>query len=138
MPTLKLSGAPGRTRTLDPVIRSHMLYPAELLALINGRGERIRTSDPLCPRQVRYQTALRPDKNESSIMRWLYLQPKRLHSAFFYLACELLLETKPLIHTPPSISGQRLKPDIHAFLSTTDLGVVAQRTAKSGNPCGQR
>jgi hypothetical protein len=27
----------------------------------NGRGERIRTSDPLRPRQVRYQAALRPD-----------------------------------------------------------------------------
>ena len=26
-----------------------------------GRGERIRTSGPLRPRQVRYQTALRPD-----------------------------------------------------------------------------
>jgi hypothetical protein len=26
-----------------------------------GRGERIRTSDPLRPRQVRYQAALRPD-----------------------------------------------------------------------------
>ena len=25
-----------------------------------GRGERIRTSDPLLPKQVRYQTALRP------------------------------------------------------------------------------
>jgi len=29
--------------------------------IINGRGERIRTSDPLVPNQVRYQTALRPD-----------------------------------------------------------------------------
>ena len=28
----------------------------------NGRGERIRTSDPLVPNQVRYQTALRPEK----------------------------------------------------------------------------
>jgi hypothetical protein len=27
----------------------------------NGRGERIRTSDPLVPNQVRYQTALRPE-----------------------------------------------------------------------------
>ena len=27
----------------------------------SGRGERIRTSDPLLPRQVRYQAALRPD-----------------------------------------------------------------------------
>ena len=29
--------------------------------LKNGRGERIRTSDPLVPNQVRYQTALRPE-----------------------------------------------------------------------------
>ena len=28
---------------------------------IIGRGERIRTSDPLHPMQVRYQAALRPD-----------------------------------------------------------------------------
>ncbi len=27
----------------------------------NGRGERIRTSDPLLPKQVRYQAALRPE-----------------------------------------------------------------------------
>ena len=27
----------------------------------NGRGEKIRTSDPLHPMQVRYQAALRPD-----------------------------------------------------------------------------
>ena len=27
----------------------------------NGRGERIRTSDPLVPNQVRYQTAPRPE-----------------------------------------------------------------------------
>ena len=34
--------------------------PRKLLK-INGRGERIRTSDPLVPNQVRYQTALRPE-----------------------------------------------------------------------------
>src|SRR5688572_18427298 len=28
----------------------------------NGRGERIRTFDPLHPMQVRYQAALRPDR----------------------------------------------------------------------------
>ncbi|MEY2682121.1 MAG: hypothetical protein RIQ66_682, partial [Pseudomonadota bacterium] len=28
----------------------------------NGRGEMIRTSDPLHPMQVRYQAALRPDR----------------------------------------------------------------------------
>ena len=29
----------------------------------SGRGDWIRTSDPLRPRQVRYQAALRPDPN---------------------------------------------------------------------------
>lgn len=30
----------------------------------NGRGGGIRTHDPLPPRQVRYQTALRPDEDD--------------------------------------------------------------------------
>ena len=30
--------------------------------LSNGRGERIRTFDPLVPNQMRYQAALRPDE----------------------------------------------------------------------------
>ena len=29
----------------------------------NGRGDRIRTYDPLVPNQMRYQTALRPDRS---------------------------------------------------------------------------
>ena len=32
-------------------------------ALLVGRGEMIRTSDPLHPMQVRYQAALRPDRS---------------------------------------------------------------------------
>jgi hypothetical protein len=31
----------------------------------SGRGDWIRTSDPLRPRQVRYQAALRPDFEEA-------------------------------------------------------------------------
>ena len=49
-----------------------MLYPTELRADVDppgegfprsfvGRGERIRTSDPLRPRQVRYQAAPHPE-----------------------------------------------------------------------------
>ena len=41
-----------------------------------GRGERIRTSDPLCPRQVRYQAALRPDESEFTIMPAVKMQSK--------------------------------------------------------------
>ncbi len=29
-----------------------------------GRGEMIRTSDPLLPKQLRYQTALRPELSD--------------------------------------------------------------------------
>ena len=38
--------------------------PRKLLFLLGkfGRSERIRTSDPLLPKQVRYQTALRSDR----------------------------------------------------------------------------
>ena len=70
-------GLPDWTRTSDPQLRRLMLYPTELRADPNpadikttsrrtasfctGRGERIRTSDPLRPRQVRYQAALRPE-----------------------------------------------------------------------------
>ena len=32
------------------------------LYILNGRGERIRTSDHLHPMQVRYQAALRPEQ----------------------------------------------------------------------------
>ena len=55
-------GTPERIRTSDLLIRSQLLYPAELRArlfpfrcacLSLGRGERIRTSDPLLPKQVR-------------------------------------------------------------------------------------
>src|SRR5438067_2759128 len=35
--------------------------PVEPRKLKSGRGDWIRTSDPLRPRQVRYQAALRPD-----------------------------------------------------------------------------
>ena len=60
-------GAPGRTRTCNPRLRRPMLYPVELRAQStsppdtapqnDGRGRRIRTADPLLPKQMRYQTA---------------------------------------------------------------------------------
>ena len=34
---------------------------AEVSKLKNGRGDRIRTCDPLVPNQMRYQAALLPD-----------------------------------------------------------------------------
>ena len=57
-------GLPGGDRTPDPQLRRLMLYPTELRAdsKKDGRGERIRTFDPLVPNQMRYQAALRPDE----------------------------------------------------------------------------
>ncbi len=45
----------------------------EAFVLIDGRGERIRTFDPLVPNQMRYQAALRPDCrycNDSKQLFW--------------------------------------------------------------------
>jgi hypothetical protein len=42
-------------------------------SLKRGRSERIRTFDPLIPNQMRYQAALRSDKNE---MIAFYLNPR--------------------------------------------------------------
>ena len=41
-----------------------MTDPGSLIFV--GRGEKIRTSDPLHPMQVRYQAALRPDEAQDS------------------------------------------------------------------------
>ena len=67
-------GTPDRNRTCNPRLRRPVLYPVELRALYlarlfrailsgfsGGRGGGIRTHDPLLPKQMRYQTALRPD-----------------------------------------------------------------------------
>ena len=35
-----------------------------------GRGDRIRTYDPLVPNQMRYQTALLPDRDRKLIILW--------------------------------------------------------------------
>ncbi len=39
-----------------------------------GRAERIRTSDPLLPKQVRYQAALQPDRDGRDIATCADLQ----------------------------------------------------------------
>jgi hypothetical protein len=64
-------GLPGGTRTPDLLLRRQLLYPVELRAggttngrARHGRGETIRTSDPLLPKQLRYQAALHPDERQ--------------------------------------------------------------------------
>ena len=57
--------------------------------IINGRGERIRTSDPLLPKQVRYQTALRPETSVEVVCRILKGQ---VHSSGKLLEPRCLLD----------------------------------------------
>ena len=55
-------GAPEEIRTPDPLVRSQVLYPAELRAHIPfeiGAPEEIRTPDPLVRSQVLYPAELR-------------------------------------------------------------------------------
>ncbi len=47
-------------------------YLLVALTSFYGRGERIRTFDPLVPNQMRYQAALRPDK--SYILQRLFMR----------------------------------------------------------------
>ncbi len=82
-------GLPDRNRTCNPQLRRLVLYPVELRAETllavelraetllglttphaawcsanwGGRGERIRTSDILLPKQARYRAALHPESN---------------------------------------------------------------------------
>jgi hypothetical protein len=67
------SGLPDRNRTCNPQLRRLVLYPVELRAETHfsgywgGRGERIRTSDILLPKQARYRAALHPEIQSAPI-----------------------------------------------------------------------
>ena len=56
-----------------------------------GRGERIRTFDPLVPNQMRYQAALRPDKRVTITQRGPFLSRPRLPCC-----CAWIRDVKPL------------------------------------------
>jgi hypothetical protein len=59
---LDTNGIPaGRSCQIDYSSDSRQSENRWMSLILNGRGERIRTSDPLVPNQVRYQTALRPE-----------------------------------------------------------------------------
>jgi hypothetical protein len=49
---------------------------AQHIPLFVGRGEKIRTSDPLRPRQVRYQAALRPVNQPALILHWASIKSR--------------------------------------------------------------
>ena len=120
-------GAPGRTRTCYPQLRRLMLYPHELRARcrgetaqqdarpVYGRGRGIRTHDPLLPKQVRYQTALYPVRDQPTLATRVSVQDSKLYfwlvptsSRFFNFAARSFLSgcppgrlQPPAIHSEP-------------------------------------
>ena len=54
--------APPASGRLESAVGRHDSQETAATRRANGRGEKIRTSDPLHPMQVRYQAALRPDR----------------------------------------------------------------------------
>ena len=59
------AGLEPATHSLEGCCSIHLSY-GDGQEKSRGRGERIRTSDPLLPKQVRYQTALHPDMRGNS------------------------------------------------------------------------
>ena len=49
------------THSLEGCCSIQLSYRQTKFKLLVGRGEMIRTSDPLLPKQMRYQAALRPE-----------------------------------------------------------------------------
>ncbi len=68
-----------------------------------GRGEKIRTSDPLRPRQVRYQTALRPDNNR------VILHAKSMKSRFFMQINQRWQDCRELHERLSAMADRRLQ-----------------------------
>ena len=57
------------------------MYQIHGIKKISGRGERIRTFDPLVPNQMRYQAALHPDSWYSNLpIRLLFRRLDKLFS----------------------------------------------------------
>src|ERR1700719_691660 len=52
-----------RTRCRSRWTRQSVTHVTGMDPIISGRGERIRTSDPLLPNQMLYQAELRPDRD---------------------------------------------------------------------------
>ena len=66
----------------------------------NGRSERIRTSDPLLPKQVRYQAALRSDREGAGSPRGSGMQGGILH--------QLAPVAQQALQQAPARGGDRL------------------------------
>ena len=102
-PTYRL-GLPGGNRTPDLQLRRLLLYPTELPADVRdpfqettsqtGRGGEIRTPDPLLPKQMRYQTALHPEK--PAIIAGSTRPPSGYHEGYEPVARSILNQDLPV------------------------------------------
>ena len=78
----------------------------------NGRGDRIRTCDPLYPKQVRYQAAPLPDRNDQfakQIVVGLIRQPLRMGKCYFCIF-SVLANRGYIILSPASIPNLLVIP----------------------------
>ena len=65
MPDRSLSGGQARTDIKPRLIFDFATIP-RIVDIENGRGDRIRTCDPLLPKQMRYQAAPLPDLDSAT------------------------------------------------------------------------
>ena len=87
----------------DPV---HFCSKSLIYKVIYGRGERIRTFDPLVPNQMRYQAALRPDLAIVMAPGGLFAplgSPCRTQIAFFAAGLAILKASLPARKLPQTV-----------------------------------
>ena len=73
-------GSESKTRCKTAIRRSKNIF-ISVVYIKNGRSERIRTSDPLVPNEVRYQAALHSDRRLNATLRPYRLRARRGASA---------------------------------------------------------
>ncbi len=105
----------------SPAVDQHYKIIRDFSGNLHGRSERIRTSDPLLPKQVRYQAALRSDRvgrelsNPKGICKGDSCRYFR--ALMFSTRCKIEARGVVTVSTRPRVSNTGLNREVCAVLS---------------------
>ena len=102
----KLIGAPGRIRTHDPLVRSQVLYPTELLARYQNRRSRILRElfeKSKTPRKKIFCSAFLPERGT---------QPIGHDASFKRVVCGSVIAVRAVLFLSTSVLPERKQHDV--------------------------